>query len=424
MTSIPPSDSGQLPSGSDQPARETAPGFGAAWAVIKPNRTGPLYARHPWVFDASIDHIEGTYQDGDVVEVVTQKKKFIARGIINARSRLRIRLYTWDSGQAIDRQFWADRIRQASEVRRLLGYDQPQEAARVVFGEADGLSGLVVDRYGKHLVVQVNSLAVATRIDVIVPLLVDLFSPQSVLLRTETGVAADENVQPQQGAIWGEAPDPPVFIEEHGLRYGVDLQTGQKTGFYLDQRENRRAAARYLGGRRVLDLFCFSGAFSLTASALGGASEVLGIDTSAKAIALARANAELNGISNVHFEQQDGFEALDSLLQQASRFQAIVLDPPKFTRTRKRTQEALRAYHRINRLALQLLEPGGILVTCSCSGAISREDFMMMLSGAAQKTGRTIQVLEQRGASPDHPISPSCPESEYLKCFICRVGAA
>jgi 23S rRNA (cytosine1962-C5)-methyltransferase len=412
------------PSADDPSARETAPGFGTAYAVVKPNRTGPLYARHPWVFDSSIDRIEGTCQDGDVVELVTNKRKFIARGIFNSHSRLRLRLYTWDPGQALDGQFWADRIQRAAELRRVLGYDQPQEASRVVYSEADGLSGLVIDRYGKHLVMQVNALAVAARIDALVPLLVDHFSPQSVLVRTEAGVAADENVQLQQGVVWGDPPDRPVFIEEHGLRYGVDLQSGQKTGFYLDQRENRRAAARYLGGRRVLDMFCFSGAFSLTASALGGASEVLGIDTSAKAVALARANAELNGISNVRFEQQDGFDALESLLQQQSRFQAIILDPPKFTRTRKRVQEALRAYHRINRLAVQLLEPGGILVTCSCSGSISRENFMMMLSGVAQKAGRTIQILEQRGASPDHPISPACPESEYLKCFICRVGAA
>jgi 23S rRNA (cytosine1962-C5)-methyltransferase len=213
-----------------------------------------------------------------------------------------------------------------------------------------------------------------------------------------------------------------VFIEEHGLRYGVDLLAGQKTGFYLDQRENRRAASAYLRGRQVLDLFCYSGGFSLTASRLGAAREVLGVDTSEKAVALARANAELNGVTNALFEQGDGFQVLDDFLAAGRRFDAIVLDPPKFTRTRQSVNDALRAYHRLNRVAADLLNPDGILVTCSCSGSVTREDFLQMLAVVAQKCGRDIQVLEQRGASPDHPVSATCPESEYLKCFICRVA--
>jgi 23S rRNA (cytosine1962-C5)-methyltransferase len=201
----------------------------------------------------------------------------------------------------------------------------------------------------------------------------------------------------------------------------VDLRTGPKTGFYLDQRENRQAAATYLGGRRVLDLFCFSGGFSLAAAKLGGAHEVLGIDSSDKAIALARANAELNGVTNARFVQEDCFQALERRVAAAERFSAVILDPPKFTRTRQSVNDALRAYHRINRLAVELLEPDGILVTCSCSGSVSREDFLAMLAGVAQKTRRGLQVLEQRGAAPDHPVSPTCPENEYLKCFVCRV---
>jgi 23S rRNA (cytosine1962-C5)-methyltransferase len=205
------------------------------------------------------------------------------------------------------------------------------------------------------------------------------------------------------------------------LKYGVELGAGQKTGFYLDQRENRKVAAGYMRGARVLDLFCYSGGFSLAASALGGASEVLGIDSSQTAVALARANAALNSISNVHFEAGDCFDALDALTSQRRRFDAVILDPPKFTRSRRSVDEALRAYHRINQLAVDLLTPGGILVTCSCSGSVTREDLLYVLAGVAQQTGRDVQVLEQRGAAQDHPVSATCLESEYLKCCICRV---
>jgi 23S rRNA (cytosine1962-C5)-methyltransferase len=213
-----------------------------------------------------------------------------------------------------------------------------------------------------------------------------------------------------------------VFIEEHGLRYGVDLSAGQKTGFYLDQRDNRRAAAEHFRGRRVLDVFCYSGAFSLTASALGGAKHVLGIDSSSKAIALAQANAQLNGTSHVQFEVADAFHRLQALVEADEKFGGIVLDPPKFARNRKGVAEALKAYHHLNRLAVQALEPGGILVTCSCSGHVSREEFAFMLADVAQRTGREVQILQQRGAAADHPVSATCLEGEYLKCFVCRVA--
>ena len=406
----------------DQPSsRETAPGFGVAQAVLRPQKAAAALARHPWLFDTAVDRLEGDCRDGDVVDVVTDKHRFVARGVINPRSRVRIRLYTWNPAQPLDSAFWRDRLAAAVRLRRALGYDDPRGGARLVFSEGDGLSGLVVDRYGPHLVVQVNSLAMATRLDTLTPALVELLAPASISVRSEAGIGKAEGIQPPQGLLWGQLPGGLVFIEEHGVRYGVDLVAGQKTGFYLDQRENRRVAAGYLRGRRVLDLFCFCGAFGLSAVALGGAGEVLGIDSSESALAVAQANAELNGIRSVRFRQQDCFAALEDLHAAGERFGAVILDPPKFTRTRQSVPEALRAYHRINRLALELLEPDGILVTCSCSGSVSREDFLAMLSGAAQKSGRTVQVLEQRGAAPDHPVLPTCPESQYLKCFICRV---
>jgi 23S rRNA (cytosine1962-C5)-methyltransferase len=213
-----------------------------------------------------------------------------------------------------------------------------------------------------------------------------------------------------------------VFVAEHGLRFGVDLTEGQKTGWYLDQRDNRLAAARHARGRRVLDAFCYSGGFAVACAVAGGARSVVAVDSSAKATALAKANAELNGAANVAVETADAFEKLDALAAAGDRFGMVVLDPPKFARSRASLEDALRAYHRINRVAVDLLEPGGILVTCSCSGSVPRDEFLQMLAGVAQRSGRPIQLLECRGAAPDHPVSASCLEGEYLKCIIARVG--
>jgi len=264
-------------------------------------------------------------------------------------------------------------------------------------------------------------LAMAVRLPQIADMLVELIHPRGIMIRTERGVGRTEGIELRDGPYWGEMPDGPLTIVDQGLKYEVDLAEGQKTGFYLDQRENRVTAARYFRDRRVLDMFCYSGGFSMAASAFGGASEVLGVDTSQRAVELATANAGRNGLENVRFQRGDGFQTLKSLTDEDQRFGGVVLDPPKFARSRRAVDEALRAYHWLNRLAVGLLEPGGILVTCSCSGHVSREDFLYMLVGVSQQTGRAIQVLEQRGPSPDHPVSTACLEGEYLKCFICRV---
>lgn len=406
--------SGALQAGSEPQAR-------FAQAILKPRKALPFFARHPWVFDSAIDRWIGNPADGDVVDLLSDKGKFIARGIVNSRSRLRVRLYTWSASEMLERDFFQQRLSAAIGLRRELGLLAAGRACRVVFSEADGLSGLIVDAYDGYLVVQFHARAIAQRAQWIYDLLIQLLKPKGILLRMEKGISQEEGLDPQQGPVWGQVPDGPVLVEEHGLRFGVDLLVGQKTGFYLDQSENRLAAARYLAHRRVLDLFCYSGGFSLVAARHGQAREVLGIDTSDKAILLARANAELNRVKGVSFQQKDCFEALDELSAAGARFGAVILDPPKFTRSRQSIDEALRAYFRINRVAVDLLEPGGILVTCSCSGSITREDFRAMLAGVAQKSGRDLQILEQRGASPDHPIRATCPETEYLKCLICRV---
>jgi 23S rRNA (cytosine1962-C5)-methyltransferase len=408
------------PAAAPQP-RETAPGFAVAQAVLRPRKARPFYGRHPWVLASAIARLEGDAADGDVVDLLTDSGKFVARGLFNSRSRIRVRLYSWSNTEALDAACWRRRLQTAIELRTTLGLDDPAGAARLVFSEADGLSGLVVDRYARWLSVQITSLAMVRRLDELVEALVELIKPLGIFIRTEKGAAANEGIELRDGLHWGQAPEGPAFIVENGLRFGVDLAEGQKTGFYLDQRDNRRVAASYFRDRRVLDMFSYSGGFSLNAVAHGHAREVLGIDTSQKAVALARANAELNGVRGTHFEAGDGFETLSRLAADGERFGAVVLDPPKFARSRKSLDDALRAYHRLNRLAVDVLEPGGILVTCSCTGQVSREDFLFMLLGVAEQTRRDIQVLEMRGAAPDHPLSVTCLEGEYLKCFICRV---
>lgn len=396
-------------------------GLPVARVVLKPKKVLPFIGRHPWVFESAIQYVDGEFQDGDVVDLCGDQGKFIARGIINSQSKLQVRLYTWNADEPLDTPFWRRRLERAIASRQDLQAKTNAQVRRLVFSESDGLSGLIVDQYGDYLVAQVNSVAIARNWESILAVLVELTQPRGVIARTDKSIAKEESLDLQNGVAWGQAPEGPIFIEEHGVRFGVDLLGGQKTGFYLDQAENRQAAAGYLKDRRVLDLFCYTGAFSLIAARTGSAKEVIGIDGSERAITLARANAELNGIANVRFEQRDGFEALDGFRSGGDKFDAVILDPPKFARGRRQVDEALRAYHRINRVAVDLLEPAGILVTCSCSGGVSREDFMLMLSGVAQKSGRDIQILEHRGASADHPTSVTCLETDYLKCFICRV---
>ena len=412
------------------PAFPTAPldsslssGLPTATVALKPKRARPFFGRHPWVLDSAVAKVEGSPADGDVVDLATHDGHFVARGLWNSRSRIRVRLYAFDAATKLDDAFWHGRLTAAIALRRHLGLDDPAGAARLVNSEGDDLSGLIVDRYGDYLAVQVTALAIATRLETICDALTTALAPKGILLRgAERGLAKLEGLAMPDRVIRGTAPAGPIFVHEHGLKFGVDLAEGQKTGYYLDQRDNRQAAARHARGRRVLDMFCYSGGFAVACAVSGGARSVLAVDASDKAAALARANADLNGAANVAVEAMDAFEKLDSLAAAGERFGMIVLDPPKFARSRATVDDALRAYHRINRVAVGLLEPGGILVTCSCSGSVTRDDFHQMLSGVAQRSGRSIQILESRGAAADHPVNASCLEGEYLTCVIARVA--
>jgi 23S rRNA (cytosine1962-C5)-methyltransferase len=398
-------------------------GLPSGTAILKPRRARPFFGRHPWVLDSAIDRVEGEPADGDVVDLQTHDGNFVARGLWNSRSRLRVRLYAFGAPVPLDDALWRSRLATAVALRKSLGLDDPAGGCRLVNSEGDDLSGLIVDRYGDYLAVQVTALAMERRLETIGDTLESLVAPRGILLRgAERGLSKLEGLHLPDRVLRGTEPTGPVFVVEHGLRFGVDLAEGQKTGFYLDQRDNRRAAAQYARGRRVLDMFSYSGGFALACAVAGRAASVLAVDTSAKATALIEANAALNGVANVTAETADAFEKLDSLAAAGETFGMVVLDPPKFARSRASLDDALRAYHRINRVACDLLEPGGILVTCSCSGSVSREDFLQMLAGVAQRAGRTLQLLEVRGAAADHPVSASCLEGEYLKCVIARVA--
>ncbi len=409
-----------LPADDAQPTTLVG-GLPAATVVLKPKRARPFFGRHPWVLDSAIGRVDGEPAAGDVVDLATHEGRFVGRGLFNPHSRLRVRLYAFDPAVPLDDALWRSRLESAVALRHRLSLDKPAGAARLVNSEGDDLSGLVVDRYGEWLCVQVTALAMAARLESLCEILASLVPTRGILLRgAERGLAGLEGLHLPDRVVRGRVPDGPVFVEEGGLRYGIDLTEGQKTGFYLDQRDNRTAAARHAGGRRVLDMFCYSGGFGLSAAA-AGAQAVLAVDSSARATALATANAQLNGLSTMTVETADAFEHLATLAGSAARYGMVVLDPPKFARSRATVADALRAYHRINRLAVDLLEPGGTLVTCSCSGAVGREEFLTMLSGVAQQARRTIQLLEVRGAAADHPVSASCLDGEYLTCVIARV---
>ena len=381
----------------------------------------PFFARHPWVFDSSIDRVVGQPAPGDQVDVVTSDGQFIAKGLYNPTSTIRVRLYRWDDGP-LDDEFWSDSLKKAVRLRTdILGLERESAAYRLVFSEGDGLSGLTVDRYSRWLVAHFSSLALYTRHDLILSLLGELTGAEGIISRTERGVAQKEGLRAGEELSRGLVPDQPVTIVENGLYFRVDLRSGQKTGFYLDHRVNRQVVADYCRGKRVLDLFCFSGAFSLNA-AKAGAVMTLGIDSSATAVELARQHATMNQIDTAEFQTGDVLEALERLRSEGRRFDVVIADPPKYARQAKDVEHALKGYLRLNLAALDVLEPDGILVTCSCSGLVGRELFADLIATVAEQSGRPIQILEQRGQAPDHPISASCLETEYLKCLICHVG--
>jgi 23S rRNA (cytosine1962-C5)-methyltransferase len=387
--------------------------------VIQAGRAKPFFGRHPWVFAGAVAAVEGNPVDGAEVEVVSHTGAFLARGLFNSQSKVRVRLYSWQADQPLDSGFWRERFEAAIDLRRDLGLLDPAGACRLINSEGDGLSGLTVDRYRDWLTVQFTALGLAHRREEIADLLLELTGASGIYLRTERGIGQLEGLVLSDGPLRGGVP-PPLFISEAGMEFCVHLAEGQKTGYYLDQRDNRLAIAPLARGRRVLDAFCYSGGFGLRA-ARAGAREVIGLDASEPALALARENVARNSLENISFLRVDVFDELDRRAKNLERFGLVVLDPPKFARAKSGVEEALRGYRRLLTLALRLLEPNGYLVMCCCSGRVTMQRIEELMAQVAVHNRREMQLLDRRGPAADHPVSVSCPESHYLKCLIARV---
>ncbi|HYH63852.1 MAG TPA: class I SAM-dependent rRNA methyltransferase [Urbifossiella sp.] len=389
--------------------------------TLKARRAEPFFGRHPWVYAGAIDKIEGAPADGAEVDVFSAANNFVARGLFNSQSKIHVRLYSWEPGVELNADFFRTRIERAVSLRHdVLKLGVPAAGYRVVFSEADYLSGMVVDRYADWLAVQFTSLGLGQRRHMIADVLRDVLQPRGIYLRTEKGIGRLEGVELHDELLWGEAPPADLTIEENGLRFLVNLAEGQKTGYYLDQRDNRAAVARLCTGKRVLDAFCYTGGFGLYA-AKAGAAEVLGLDSSEPALGLARRNAIANGLAQATFQKGDVFGTLDDLAQAGRKFDVVVLDPPKFARNRAALPDAIKGYRRLHSLAMKLLDRDGVLVSCCCTGLITMTDLEELVAQVAVQAGRDAQILERRGPSADHPVAVTCRESGYLKCIVSRV---
>jgi len=373
---------------------------------------------HPWIFSNEIRQVEGAPQVGDALEVYNAEGAFQGVAYYNPHSLISGRLMTRERESIDTPEFFRKRIEAACTYRKSL-YPESQ-ALRIVFGESDGLPGLVVDRYREVLAVQFLTAGIDARRAAVVEALIEVFRPQAIVARNDVGVRELEGLPQRVEVLYGTPPEG-LTILEHGLRFSVDVMSGQKTGHFLDQKENHLALQGRVEGRRVLDLFCYSGGWAAHAARYG-AREVLGVDISPGAIALAEANCRLNFQEAVcRFQRADVFELLRELQQAGEAYETIVLDPPAFVKSKRKIPEALRGYLTINRRAMELTVRGGYLFTCSCSFHIQRDVFLDMLREAARLSGRDVRLLEMRGQAWDHPVLLNCPETDYLKCAVLQV---
>ena len=366
---------------------------------------------HPWVFSNELDRAPVEFTPGDIVDVLDYAGRFLGRGYINPHSLIAVRLLT-RTREDINVDFFRRRIAAARSLRTLLEFG---DSFRAVFSEGDHLPGLIVDKYAGTLVVQSSTAGIDRMLNDILVALREEYAPEAIILRNDIESREIEGLVRETRVAYGLISGPVIF-EESGITYRVDLLEGQKTGFFFDQRENRQALKRLVQSRRVLDCFCYVGAWALSAARFG-ATEVIGLDSSEKAIALATQNAAINGLS-VQFKKADVFEELRALEKQREHFGCIVLDPPAFVKSRAKVREALKGYKEINLRAMKLLEPGGALVTCSCSHHIDQELFREMLIDAAYSAGRQAKLLEMRSQARDHPALLAARETQYLKCAI------
>ncbi|MEW6563357.1 MAG: class I SAM-dependent methyltransferase [Pseudomonadota bacterium] len=396
--------------------------FDGAHLILKAGREKSLHRRHPWVFNGAVERLEGTAADGDTVQVCDATGGFLAWAAYNGQSQISGRVWSWRADETIDAAFFRRKLETALALRADLGVAEAGNGMRLVHGESDGLPGLVVDRYGDVLVMQISTGGAERWRDVLADALQALCAPACIYERSDADVRELEGLPPRCGVLRGTLPDA-LEITEHGLRFAVDVAAGQKTGFYLDQRDNRALTGQLAAGKEVLNCFCYTGGFSLYALR-GGAKSVLSIDASEDALQLAQRNAALNGLNDDRAEWQcaDVFTALRKLRDQGRKFDFIILDPPKFAPTAAFAEKAARGYKDINLLGLKLLHPGGLLATYSCSGGIDEDLFQKIIAGAALDAGVEARIVHRLHAAPDHPVALNFPEGAYLKGLMVRVG--
>ncbi len=385
--------------------------------VLKKGREKSLKRRHPWIFSGAVEKASG--KAGDTLDVLDSSKHFLARAAYSPKSQIRARGWTCDAAEPVDAEFFRHRVQKALALREALPAAKHANALRLIHGESDGLPGLVVDRYADVLVAQFLAAGVERWRDPILDALTELSGCTAIFERSDAEVRKLEGLEPRVGFARGNRNAARCPIIEYGLNFRVDVEQGQKTGFFLDQRENRQRVRALAAGREVLDGFCYTGGFSIAALA-GGAKRVTAIESSAPALQVAKENLAANPLdaSKVDFRQADVFSELRKLRDSAARFDLIILDPPKFAPTAAQVKKAARAYKDITLWALKLLAPGGLLATFSCSGGVSAELFQSIVAGAALDAGGDARIIERFGAAADHPVALAFPEGEYLKGLL------
>jgi 23S rRNA (cytosine1962-C5)-methyltransferase len=388
--------------------------------ILKPGREKSLKRRHPWIFSGAVASVDGKPEVGDTIEVRSSERELLAVAAYSPHSQIRARAWAWSETE-IDASFFTQRVEDAASARSTLGIDRVSTAMRLLHAEADGLPGVIADRYGETAVVQLLSAGADRWRDAIADALCGLPGVERVWERSDADAREREGLKPRSGLLRGKPLPGAPIIEEHGLKFKVEVDAGHKTGFYLDQRDNRLLLRNIAAGKDVLDCFCYTGGFALNALR-GGARSVMAIDSSGLALDMARANATLNALPDADWCEGDVFQTLRRLRDQGRTFDIIILDPPKFAPTAAHAEKAARAYKDINLFAFKMLRPGGHLMTFSCSGGVSPDLFQKIVAGAALDAGADARVEVWFHAAPDHPVALNFPESEYLKGLLCRVA--
>ena len=389
--------------------------------ILKPGKEKPLLRRHPWVFSGAIGEVKGKPASGDCCVVRSAGGEVLGSGMWSEESQLKVRMYAWAEEREMDEAWFREKLAEAREYRDLLRIANVSNAQRLVFSEADGMPGLVVDQLGDGLVIQITTWGMETRKAMLVDVLKDMLQPAFLFEDASAETREKEGLPTNSRFLFGAEAASDLVIEEHGIKYQVQLEGGQKTGFYIDQRENRKLIREYAAGKAVLDSFSYSGGFALNA-AQAGAESITVVDSSADAISLVEQNIALNGLGESDFElyEADVFQQLRRFRDGRKSFDLIVLDPPKFAPIARYKEKAARAYKDINLLAFKLLKPGGILFTFSCSGGVDRDFFQKVVADAAVDAVVQTRIIADMAQAADHPVALNFPESRYLKGMVVR----